>query len=125
MLATEQKTLTSHCVSYQSLNRTCDRWGLACLSIGKTSKLSLTIECNNEISDALGLMRGKRQLVFLKYAVNNKIGTRQAIRGDFYKSLKNTSLYGLRSSQYLVLNFGTLSPCSFALPIQSQFFDPN
>ena len=58
------------------------------------------LNVTDEISDALGLMRGKRQLVFLKYAVSNKIGTRPAIRGDFYKSLKNTSLYGLRSSQY-------------------------
>ena len=30
----------------------------------------------------------------------HKIGTRQATRGDLFKSLKNTTLYGLRTIQY-------------------------
>ena len=54
----------------------------------------------------------------------HRSGTRQATRGDLFKSIKNTTLYGLQTST-LAQNFGTPFHCSYVLLALLWFFVQN
>ena len=48
----------------------------------------------------------------------HKIGTRQLSRSDLYKTVKNTTTYGLKSVHFLVLSCGNICLFSFVLLVQ-------
>ena len=55
----------------------------------------------------------------------HRIGTRQATRGDLFKSFKTLPCMVIKQFNFLVQNFGTLSHCSYALLALFWFFVQN